>query len=106
MRKKQSKNEIRLNGLFLSLLIFASFAFTSNLNAQGIEVKGTITDATGMPVPGATVTIKSNQTVGVQSDFDGNYTIEVPNKESILVFSFCQPAVSISIAVTARVCSM
>ncbi|WP_034041713.1 SusC/RagA family TonB-linked outer membrane protein [Wocania ichthyoenteri] len=89
MKKKQSKNQNQpFNGLFLLLFVFASFGFTSSSFSQSIEVSGTITDNTGIPLPGATVTIKNNQTVGVQSDFEGTYSIEVPNKQTVLVYSF------------------
>ena len=32
--------------------------------------------------------IKSDPSVGTQSDFDGNYSLEVPNNQTILVFSY------------------
>src|SRR5690606_36147905 len=60
----------------------------TNTHAQGILVKGTITDNSGIPVPGATVMVKSDPSVGTQSDFDGNYSLEVPNNQTILVFSY------------------
>ena len=70
------------------LFVFISFGFTTSSYSQSKEVTGTIVDNTGMPIPGATVTIKTDPTVGVQSDFDGNYMIEVPNNQVILVYSF------------------
>lgn len=75
-------------GLFLLLVVFASFGFVTNAKAQDITIKGTVMDNSGIPVPGASIIIKDNPTVGVQSDFDGNYTIEVPNSQTILVFSY------------------
>ncbi|MEO8773565.1 MAG: TonB-dependent receptor [Gelidibacter sp.] len=89
MRKTQSKNQNRsLNALFLLLFVFVSFGFVTNSYAQSIIVKGTVVDNSGIPVPGAAIIIKNTPTVGVQSDFDGNYTIEVPNSQTVLVFSF------------------
>jgi len=89
MKKKQLKNQNgTFRGLFLLLFMFATFGFTNNAFAQSIEVNGTITDNSGVPLPGASVTLKSDQTIGVQSDFEGNYTIEVPNSQSILVYSY------------------
>ncbi|MEO5789037.1 TonB-dependent receptor plug domain-containing protein, partial [Gelidibacter sp.] len=89
MKNKKSKNEKHaLNGLFLLLFMFVSFGFVTNSYAQSIIVKGTIVDNSGFPVPGATIIIKSNPSVGTQSDFDGNYTIEVPNRQTVLVYSF------------------
>ncbi len=54
--------------------------------AAAIFTKGTVTDDTGLQLPGVTVIIKGNST-GTQTDFDGNYTIETkPN--DVLVFSY------------------
>jgi hypothetical protein len=49
-------------------------------------VKGKVTDESG-PLPGATVMVKGT-TIGTSTDFDGNYTITVPNNANQLVFSF------------------
>lgn len=89
MKKKQSKNQNhRFNGLFYLLFMLASFGFTTRSLAQSTVVSGTITDNTGVALPGASVIVKANQTIGVQSDFDGNYTIEVPGPETTLVFRY------------------
>ena len=53
--------------------------------AQDKIVTGTITDAGGVPIPGANIIIKGTQT-GTASDFDGNYSIAV-NPGQTLVFS-------------------
>ncbi len=50
-------------------------------------IKGKITDSSGQPLPGASIIIKGTS-VGVTSDFDGNYTIDVPVDVKVLVFSF------------------
>ncbi len=54
--------------------------------AQEKTITGTITDDTGVPLPGANVIIKET-TNGTQSDFDGNYTITA-NVGQVLVFSY------------------
>ncbi len=51
-----------------------------------IYTKGTVTDDTGLPLPGANVIIKETST-GTQTDFDGNYSIETKAGD-ILVFSY------------------
>ncbi|MDA7813028.1 SusC/RagA family TonB-linked outer membrane protein [Flavobacteriaceae bacterium] len=61
--------------LFLSLGIFAQQS-----------VSGLITDSSGTPLPGVNVIIQGTN-VGVSSDFDGNYQINVDNGQ-ILVFSY------------------
>ncbi len=48
--------------------------------------KGTVTDDTGLPLPGANVIIKGTSK-GTQTDFDGNYEIETKPGD-VLVFSY------------------
>lgn len=51
-----------------------------------IQVTGTVKDVSGMPIPGVMVTVDGT-VEGVQTDFDGVYTIYVP-KLSRLTFSY------------------
>ncbi|UOY06666.1 mucoidy inhibitor MuiA family protein [Muricauda sp. SCSIO 64092] len=41
------------------------------------KVAGTVTDASGLPLPGVNIVIKGTNK-GTQTDFDGNYSLEVP----------------------------
>ena len=87
MKKKQLKNQNQsYNGLLLLLFMFVSFAFTSSTYAQSIEIKGTVTDANGNPLPGTSIITKENQTIGAQTDFDGNFSMTVPNTESMATY--------------------
>lgn len=70
---------------FISLL-FLSLISTALTWGQ-ITVKGTVIDETQFPVAGANVLVKGENT-GVITDLDGNFSIQVPKKSSILVFSF------------------
>lgn len=54
---------------------------------QQMSVKGIVTDVGGQPLPGVSVSIKGT-TQGTITDFNGNYSIEVPVKANVLVFSF------------------
>ena len=55
---------------------------------QQVTVKGKVTDATtGDPLPGVNI-IVSGTTIGVTTDMDGNYNINVPNADAVLEFSF------------------
>ncbi len=55
-------------------------------NAVQSTVTGTVTDATGAPLPGANVLVKGT-TNGTQTDFDGNFTIEAAS-DATLIFSY------------------
>jgi len=50
-------------------------------------VTGKVTDQDGSPLIGATVLIKSTST-GTVTDIDGNFSLEVPDEDAILVFSY------------------
>ncbi|TAJ11314.1 TonB-dependent receptor [Marinilabiliaceae bacterium JC017] len=50
-------------------------------------IEGTVTDESGLPVPGVSVVVKGT-TVGAITDLDGNYFVTVPQDAEILVFSF------------------
>ena len=52
------------------------------------NVSGVIKDAAGEPVIGVNVVLKGDATVGTISDIDGRYSLKMPDKKGILVFSF------------------
>ena len=83
---------------YLKLTIILTLLLTLNLSAMGTAmtsgedqqqtIKGKITDAsTGEALPGVSVVVKGT-TTGVNSDIDGNFTINVPSPNSTLVFTF------------------
>lgn len=55
--------------------------------AQNRKIRGLVKEENGLPIAGANVIIKGT-TSGTSTDFDGNYELNVPNENSILVFSF------------------
>ncbi len=54
---------------------------------QPITITGTVTDESGVPLPGVYVVVKGT-TSGAMTDTDGNYSIPVEGPDAILVFSF------------------
>lgn len=70
------------------LFILAAFLLLSghDLTAQQKTITGTVLDEEGLPLPGVNVFIKGT-TVGTQTNFDGNYSIEAGVGQT-LVFSF------------------
>lgn len=67
----------------LTLLLY--FAFQVTLAQQNI-VSGTVSDESGMPLPGTTILVKGTSN-GSSTDFDGNYSITTKQGE-VLVFSY------------------
>ena len=51
------------------------------------QVTGTVTDADGAPLPGTSI-LEKGTTNGVQSDFDGNFSIGVSDEDAVLVVSY------------------
>ncbi|MFA6944778.1 MAG: carboxypeptidase-like regulatory domain-containing protein [Pedobacter sp.] len=57
------------------------------LEVKDIVVKGQITDTQGETLPGVSIKLKGT-TIGATTDVDGRFTINVPNNNSILVFTY------------------
>jgi TonB-linked SusC/RagA family outer membrane protein len=71
----------------LKTLFFGLFSLlTVSLYAQ-TNVSGTVKSDAGELLPGVSIIVKGTNT-GVITNIDGNYTISVPNAQSVLVFSF------------------
>jgi TonB-linked SusC/RagA family outer membrane protein len=82
---------LRLFGLFVLLYIgvpalsqgkspAVHFSFADK------EVSGKVTDSSGAPLPGVTVYVKNNRSIGTTTDLNGRYILEVPDNVTI-VFS-------------------
>ena len=77
--KKHLLRALQLCGIFLSLSYTAM--------AQQATISGKVTDAQGLPLPGANILIKGTNT-GQTANTTGNFSIQVNNKSTdILVFS-------------------
>ncbi|WP_212923675.1 SusC/RagA family TonB-linked outer membrane protein [Capnocytophaga cynodegmi] len=69
--------------LLKKILIFSLSFFFGELMAQEIEVSGTVTSSSdGMPLIGVSVVVKGT-TRGVATDFDGNFTIQAKDGETL-----------------------
>jgi TonB-linked SusC/RagA family outer membrane protein len=69
----------------LTLAVFMCIIATPLL-AQSITITGKITDNSSRAIPGVSVAVKGS-TVGVVSDVDGVYSINIPSRDVTLVFS-------------------
>lgn len=56
-------------------------------NVQDTNIKGNVKDNEGNPLPGANIIVKGT-TIGAQTDFDGNFSIDVPEGNTTLVVSY------------------
>ena len=90
---KISKSSIKIFSLLMGLVCsFAIAAPTTSLEtvttieAFQSTITGNITDAQGIPLPGANVVIKGTST-GAAADFDGNYSIQA-SPGDVLVFTY------------------
>lgn len=77
MERKDSRSRL----LFLVLF----FITTGLIYAQQITVRGKCSDNVG-PLPGVTVKIRGT-TIGVMTDTNGEYSIDVPDKSTVLQFT-------------------
>ena len=69
-------------------IILAFILAVPVVNAQSFAVKGSVTGVNDTdPLPGVSVVIKGTQR-GTTTGSDGTFQIEVPNAETVLVFSF------------------
>tara|TARA_R110002033_G_scaffold42869_4_gene84092 strand:- start:67 stop:3330 length:3264 start_codon:yes stop_codon:yes gene_type:complete len=87
----------------LSMFLILAFLFKVNANTYSLNsaisvdiekaisqekiITGTVTDQAGVPLPGTTVLIKGTNT-GTSTDFDGKYSISIPDAGTTLVFSY------------------
>src|SRR5690606_38878945 len=75
------KRKLKASFWFFSL--FCCLAAWGQTN----EITGIVYDPQGVPIPGANVILKNTST-GVVTDFDGEFSIEVPSQaDNVLVFS-------------------
>ena len=91
---------ILCNALFIIMMICSmpAFAHTGNIAVstpgavpriiafKDIEVRGTVTDTSGVGLPGVVVSVKGRSGFGAVTDVNGSYRITVP-EEATLVFS-------------------
>ncbi len=67
---------------------FRSSSIETKQTVQELTISGVVSDvADGTPLPGVSVLVQGTST-GVSTDFDGKYSIKVPNNEVSLEFSF------------------
>jgi len=76
------KNVYKLLGACIMLLVF-----TSSATFAQRTVTGTVIDEYDVGLPGVSILVKGT-TTGTATDIDGNFSLNVPNDDAVLVFSF------------------
>ncbi len=67
-------------------MVMLALMVSFSVSAQ-VSISGTVTDNTDFGLPGVSVVVQGT-TIGVLTNMDGTYTIEVPSTSSVLSFSF------------------
>lgn len=74
----------KVKSIFRTTLLLCLLLVAGNLSAQ-TTAKGTVTDATGEPVIGATVVEKGNPKNAAVTDFDGNFTLKLQKGKTVTI---------------------
>ncbi|HAN19305.1 MAG: hypothetical protein A2X13_01390 [Bacteroidetes bacterium GWC2_33_15] len=70
--------------IFLAFLLFVGFTVQAQM-----QISGTVTSAEdGLSIPGVSVVVKDNITIGTTTDIDGKYSLTIPSSAQSLVFTF------------------
>ncbi|WP_111308192.1 SusC/RagA family TonB-linked outer membrane protein [Confluentibacter sediminis] len=81
-------NSKRSRPWFLKIICSAIVFFTMIVSANAQKtVTGTVKDDSGIPMLGVNVIVKGTST-GTNTDFDGNYSLNVSGNNAVLVFSY------------------
>lgn len=76
-------------GMALRGILFVFWALCSlAVSAQSFTVTGKVLDSNDEPLIGAAIVLKNNTSVGTVADFDGNFTLVVPDKDAVLTISY------------------
>ncbi len=73
---------------FNTFVLVAMFCISQSILAQNrITITGTVTDEKNETLPSVTIRVKG-ATTGTLTDLSGNFSIAVPNENTVLVFSY------------------
>lgn len=77
----------RCNKIASFFLMIFFLIISTGLSAQQTTVSGIVKDAEGEALPGVTIQIKGTTQGGV-SGMDGEYSIDIPDRDAVLIFSY------------------
>ncbi|HEX2969516.1 MAG TPA: TonB-dependent receptor [Bacteroidales bacterium] len=86
---KKTPNYLWLLRPFVAILLFCGIALAAfpSPDDQQVRVTGKITDESGAGMPGVNIQVKGS-TIGIITDENGQYSVNVPDSKATLVFSF------------------
>lgn len=93
MNSIDKKKILNISGFLILILIIQLadcqivFAKTKNIPKQE-TIKGAVTEDNGQVLPGVSIILKGSQGIGTTTDANGKFTINVPDNNAVLVFSF------------------
>ena len=70
------------------LMLFLGLVCTAYIQAQEINVSGTVLDEFNEPLPGANVVVKGHLSKGVTTDIDGNFLLQSISSNATLIVSY------------------
>ncbi len=76
-----------IEGSYIVLSTVKDKEQTQKVNQSNINISGRVVDVFNEPMPGVTVQVEGT-TAGTITDLEGNYHLEVPSENSVLIFSF------------------
>lgn len=62
-------------------------SYRAGIPQRAREIRGSVTDSAGAPLPGVSVTVKGLSNVGTTTDLNGKYILNVPDDKAVLLFS-------------------
>lgn len=81
--------EIFITKKHLAMVFALLSVFVLPLKAQQRSVQGTVSSASdGATLPGVTVVVKDYENIGTVTDFEGGFSLNLPEEATALVFSF------------------
>ena len=82
-----SFKQINENTIVVNRIKKSFIGNTNTKTAIQSAIQGMVTDENGEPLPGASI-VEKGTTNGTQTDFDGNFTLEVTDENAVLVVSY------------------
>ncbi|MFO8002127.1 MAG: carboxypeptidase-like regulatory domain-containing protein, partial [Marinilabilia sp.] len=82
---KENRRMFNLKGIFLLIMFCCSLSVFSQ---DTKTVEGNVLDDNRDPVPGATVVVKGNTSYGTVTSSQGEFSLDIPSEENVLVVSF------------------